>query len=76
MGAAEESGGEVAATMKPMGNYYFGAALITMGVALIVREGAKYSERYRSEYYPQLFGIVLIVFGVWTIIKEFIRGRR
>jgi uncharacterized membrane protein YfcA len=62
--------------MKPIGNYYFGAALITVGLVLVNRTGAAYSEKYRSEYYPQLFGIALIAFGVWTIIKEFIRRQR
>jgi hypothetical protein len=62
--------------MKPMGNYYFGAALIAFGLVLVNRGGAAYAARYRSEYYPALFGIGLIVFGVWTIIGEFRRRRR
>ena len=62
--------------MKPISNYYFGAAVIAFGLVLIFREGSRYSAKYRSEYYPQLFGIGLIVFGVWTIISEFNRRRR
>jgi uncharacterized membrane protein YfcA len=62
--------------MKPMGNYYFGAALIAVGLVLANRTGAAYSERYRSEFSPQLFGVGLIAYGVWVIIKEFIRRQR
>jgi hypothetical protein len=38
--------------MKPVCNYYLGAALITFDLMLVNRGGAGYAARYRSECSP------------------------
>lgn len=54
-------------------NYILGAVAIVGGLLLIQVDGPWISGRTRTEYPPQVFGIALLILGVWTLVKEFRR---